>query len=73
MTLEEKILANELMKCSFLPGSFDKKFVKQLPNWYSKPMTQKGKKTLVDLFHKYKRQISDYKSLCDSLDMLQKK
>jgi hypothetical protein len=43
MTELERQIAWSLRRCTFLPGSFDKRFVKQLPNWQEKEMTEKGR------------------------------
>lgn len=58
MTSEEIKMANALLKCTFLPASFDKKFVKQLPNWKERDMTPEGKALLEKLYYKYRKQIN---------------
>ena len=58
MTDLEKRIAKALLQCSYQPASFEKKFVLQLPNWYNRPMTDKGRYTLVKLFWRYRRQIA---------------
>jgi len=60
MTPIEKQIAADLSRCRFLPGSFDKKFVKQLPNWVDRDMTKAGRTTLYRLYEKYRGQIPDY-------------
>ena len=60
--LEHKI-AVSLNNCTFLPGSFDKRFVKQLRDKLDQPMTDKGRAFMMSLFHKYRRQIPDYDNL----------
>lgn len=60
MTLIEKQIAESLLKCRFLPGSFDKRFVNQLPNWTERELTEKGRTTLYRLYEKYRGQIRDY-------------
>jgi hypothetical protein len=60
MTEIEKKVANRLMRCTFLPGSFHKRFVKQLKNWADRDMTEKGRALMIDLFHRYRNQIFDY-------------
>lgn len=65
MTLEEKQMSNALLKCRFLPGSFDKRFVNQLPNWTDRDMTENGRATLLRLYKKYRGQIPDYKNFAD--------
>jgi hypothetical protein len=60
MTEIEKHMANGLKFCTFLPGSFDKRFVKQLDNWIDREMTTDGRSMMVKLYHKYRRQISNY-------------
>lgn len=63
MTNNELQIANALSKCSFLPGTFDKRFVKQLPNWQEKELTVKGRAMLIKLMVKYRRQIPNYETL----------
>lgn len=58
MTSEEIKMANALLKCRLLPASFDKKFVKQLPNWKERDMTPEGKAMLEKLYYKYRKQIN---------------
>jgi hypothetical protein len=60
MTNAEKTIAEALGKCRFLPGSFDKRFVNQLPNWIDREMTKAGRTTLYRLYEKYRKQIPDY-------------
>lgn len=68
MTAIELKICNRLQFCRFLPATFDKRFVKQLPNWREREMTEKGRSMMIKLFHKYRRQISDYNSLCAELN-----
>lgn len=63
MSLTERNIANALSQVSFLPGSFDKRFVKQLPNWLEREMTEKGRVKMIELLHKYRRQIPNYEKL----------
>lgn len=60
MTEEEKRMVRILYQCSFLPASFDKRFVKgkyrHLQQTPDKPLTEKGHNCLVRLFHRYRRQ-----------------
>ena len=63
MTSHEKKIAWALSRCTFLPGSFDKLFVKQLDNWKDREMTEKGRAKMIELLHKYKRQIPNYQKL----------
>jgi len=63
MTATEIKVANALLQCTFLPGSFDKRFVKQLPNWQDREMTEKGRAMMLKLFQKYRRQIRNYEEL----------
>jgi hypothetical protein len=60
MTTVEKKITASLQRCSFLPGSFDKRFVNQLDNWTDREMTAKGRETLFKLYVKYRRQIKDF-------------
>ena len=52
-----------LSKCNFLPGSYDKRFVRSLTEMLArenpdkpKPLTQNQHNYLVKLFHKYRNQ-----------------
>lgn len=63
MTQGEKYAAEALSNCSFLPGSFDKKFVRQITNWHDRDMTDNGRETLKRLLMKYRRQIPEYMSI----------
>lgn len=67
MTELEKKIANSLQFCSFLPGSFDKRFVKQLHIWADRDMTEKGRAYMLNLLYKYRRQIPDYTTLKSEL------
>lgn len=67
MTAIESKMALRLNHCTFLPGSFDKRFVKQLSNWKDREMTEKGRAKMIELFHKYRRQISDYQTIHNEL------
>jgi len=64
MTTTELRVASALTRCRFLPGSFDKRFVNQLSNWIDRDMTEAGKRKMIELLHKYRRQIPNYKELC---------
>lgn len=70
MTNLERDIAIALGNCSFLPGTFDKRFVKNLPNWYEREMTVKGRAMLIKLMDKYRRQIPEakYNSFKERLD-----
>lgn len=68
MTSLEAKIANALLRCSFQAGSADKRFVKQLPNWAKRTMTEKGKAFMITLLHKYRRQIKNYDELCLELN-----
>ena len=63
MTVTERHIARALSMVTFIPGSFDKRFVKQLPNWLEKEMTEKGRAKMIELLHKYRRQIPNYEKL----------
>lgn len=54
----ETDIANALKNCSFLPGCFDKRFVRNLNT--AKPMTEKGRKFMVVLLFKYRKQIPNH-------------
>jgi hypothetical protein len=63
MTNIERQIAGALGKCRFLPGTFDKRFVNQLPNWVEREMTEKGRDQMIAMLHKYRRQIPNYEEL----------
>lgn len=67
MTTIEHSAALALLNCSFLPGTFDKRWVNQLPNWYGRKMTKKGRETMERLVHKYRRQIPDHVKILNDL------
>lgn len=67
MTTAEKKFADALSNCSFLPGSADKRFVKQLPNWHDRGMTVKGRAHMLKLAVKYRRQIPNLSELFGQL------
>ena len=67
MTTIEKMMSDRLQKCSFLPGSWEKKFVNQLSKWEDRQMTSKGRASLIRCFAKYHNQISDFESVCSFL------
>jgi hypothetical protein len=67
MTSTERKIATALMFCTFLPGCFDKRFVKQLPKWNDRDMTEKGRAKMIELLHKYRRQIPNYTTLKNEL------
>jgi len=56
MTYKDKI--HELTKCTFLPGSWDKRFVRDMMSKDVNKLTQKQKEWIDKLHHKYRRQIS---------------
>lgn len=60
MTSEQLSMIADLHRCTFLPGSFEKRFVKNLFNrsiLSEKPLTEKQGRYLAELFHKYRKQI----------------
>jgi len=61
MTDLQKQVATALKNCSFLPGSFDKRFVRNLDP--DKEMTEKGLNMMLRLFDRYRRQIPNYQGL----------
>lgn len=65
MTNKEKMLAEALQQCSFLPGSFEKRFVRGLPDRQDKPMTKEGRRLLLELFYKYRKQIKDFENIVE--------
>ena len=70
MTDEQKQKARALEKCSFLPGSYQKRFAHSVAATARyKPeldLTEKQAKYLNDLFHQYRRQIKvEHVRFCD--------
>ena len=61
MTDLQKQIATALKNCSFLPGSFDKRFVRKMDT--DKEMTEKGLRFMLVLLEKYRRQIPNYEGL----------
>lgn len=68
MTEPEKSIAWALCSCSFLPGSFDKRFVNQLDKWKDRDMTVKGRAKMMELLQKYRRQIPSFEKLKSTLN-----
>lgn len=58
ITISDKLRAI-LDKCDLRDGSF----VKQLPNWYGREMTDAGRKKMLRLLQKYSSFIPDYQQL----------
>jgi hypothetical protein len=67
MTAIELKIAKALQMVSFLPGSFDKKFVNKLPDRYHREMSPKGRSLMIEILHKYRGQIPIYTSICYQL------
>lgn len=67
MTDLEIKAAAALINCNFLPGTYDKKFVHQLGNWYDRKMTEKGREMMIKLVQKYRRQIAGAENLVNDL------
>ncbi len=67
MTTAEWTAACRLSECSFLPGSFDKRFVRQLRSKKDKEMTDKGRKFMLTLLTKYKRQLPHHEELSNAI------
>lgn len=72
MTINQMDMILALHKCTFLPGSFDKRFVKTLFKRVAldntvKPLTERQGKYLAQLFHKYRKQIGgqDHNLYCE--------
>lgn len=65
--LEKKVL-NRLANATFLPGSFDKRFIRNMAaTWTERDLTVKGRDYLLKMLHRYKRQIPDYKQLISEI------
>jgi hypothetical protein len=58
---QEKLMANRLSQCRFLPGSYDKRFCSALP--VDAEYTEKQIAFIHKCFTKYRRQIADYQQI----------
>lgn len=70
MTDLERKAIHALANCSFLPGTFDKRIARQWAEKANKnpdePLTEKGRRMLFILCHKYRRQISNNEVLAEA-------
>lgn len=61
MTLEERIIAINLDKCTYLPGSFEKRFARDMAffakNQPDRELTARQKEWLYQQLKRYRRQI----------------
>jgi len=83
MTESQMNMVLDLHRCTFLPGSFEKRFVKSLFNSMArienKPLTEKQSRYLAQTFHKYRKQIGiqDHNLHCqlcnDAVEKVEKK
>jgi hypothetical protein len=69
MTSNQIEMLIKLNRCSFLPGSFEKRFVKALFNRAAigdsiKPLTERQGNYLAELFHRYRKQIGHVDHVC---------
>jgi hypothetical protein len=72
ITERDKLLISGLAGCTFLPGSWDKRFVKAMYGYdsverkiiYPTEITEKQRGCLEELYHRYRRQIPNHKKLC---------
>lgn len=68
LTDTEKLIATRLkMEVTFLPGSYDKKFCNGLST--DAEYTDKQIEFMHKCFHRYRRQLKDYKEICYRLSM----
>lgn len=72
MTENQRKMIKALNKCIFLPGSFDKRFARDMYSIMTndnadKPLTEKQGGYLAKLFHKYRKQIGhiDHDMYCE--------
>lgn len=64
MTDDEKRMVDELSKCVFLPGSYEKRFVRELAYRGIKyELTAKQCAFLAKLHHSYRRQIAAHRGI----------
>ena len=63
MTPEQQKQSNALIKCTFLRGSKDKRFAKDMRYYLDKDLTPKQAEYLNSLIYKYRRQIPNYEKL----------
>lgn len=64
MTVTEKLIADKLSKL----GSTNFKestFIRQLPNWHSRDMTDKGRDYLLRIFNRYKELIPEHAEIME--------
>ncbi len=59
----ELICANNLKRCTFLPGSFDKTFVNRINIEPDYKMTDKGRIFMFSLVYKYRKQMVNYQKI----------
>ena len=60
MTDEQRDMARALGQCSFLPGSWDKRFARDMAAMAEDPdaaLTRRQAETLMEVCHRYRRQI----------------
>ena len=71
MTPNQIEMILKLRKCTFLPGSFQKRFVRNMFNRAAlnpnPPLTERQARYLAELFHKYRKQIGsqDHNLYCE--------
>lgn len=69
MTEREHYAANQLARCSFQPGSFEKRFAKQIKAKAvsdNPEITEKGRACLWRLVYRYRRQIPDERLIAEA-------
>ena len=59
MTDEQRKMVDELAGCTFIPGSYHKRFVRDMITRLDKDLTEKQAAFLVKLRVKYRRQITN--------------
>lgn len=65
MNESEELGWRALKRCSFLPGSFDKRWVKNADP--EKAMTKEGRTFMLKLLMKYRRQIPGWNELINNI------
>lgn len=64
MTSSERNIADRLASVTIpWDSTRDKVFIKQLPNWYERNMTEAGRSYMLRLLQKYSTQIPDHSEL----------
>ena len=72
MTKTEEIILDNLLKCRFRAFGSDKRIVRLIAEKRDRKIKPTVHDYLIRLFHKYKRQIAQYETLCAKLHLINK-